>query len=110
MRTLGKHLFLTVAVPWSVLLSCGTVAAQSGSRESDGHATANRAATSSEFVLVASANDGPITAYSALASGPVSAAFTIENPHLANTYWAPWGVASDAQGNLYVQTFLSNAT
>jgi len=67
-------------------------------------------AAAQEFVFVANADAGPVTAYPALSSGLVFAAVSIRDPHLPNTYWDPWGVALDAQQNLYVQTFLSDAT
>jgi hypothetical protein len=62
-----------------------------------------------ELLFVADAN-GPVAAYSLLSSGPVSPALTLPDPAVPNTYWGPWGVAFDAQQNLYVQSFLSDAT
>jgi hypothetical protein len=61
-------------------------------------------------VFVASADAGPVAAYAAQSSGSVAPVLSIQNPNLPNTYWGPWGVAFDTQGNLYVQTFLSDAT
>ena len=69
-----------------------------------------QAIATTEMVLVANVGSGPITAYPATSSGSVSPAFTLANPNLPNTYWGPWGVASDANGYLYVQSFLSDAT
>ena len=63
-----------------------------------------------ELVFVANASAGPVMAYPAASSGPVSAAVSIHDPAIPNSYWDPWGVAFDAQQNLYVQTFLSDAT
>lgn len=96
MRTSEKLLLLAVAASWSILMPCWARAAPA-------------TAATSEFVVVANVA-GPVTAYSALASGPVPPAFTVDDPNRANTYWAPWGIAVDAQGFLYVQTFLSSAT
>src|SRR5262252_5367834 len=62
-----------------------------------------------ELVFVANAS-GPVTAYSTLSGGPVSPVLTLSDPNLPDTYWDPWGVAFDTQGNLYVQGFLSDAT
>ena len=63
-----------------------------------------------ELVFVANTGAGPVMAYPALSSGPAFPAVSIPNPNLPNSYWDPWGVAFDAQQNLYVQTFLSDAT
>ena len=65
--------------------------------------------SSVELVYVADAS-GPLAAYSATSSGAVHPAFTIPDPMLANGYWGPWGVTFDSGGNIYVQTFLSDAT
>lgn len=64
----------------------------------------------SELVYVANADSGPVTAYNATSTGAVSPARTIANPQNPNTVWDPWGVTFDNAGNLYVQTFLSDAT
>ncbi len=66
--------------------------------------------TSGELVYVANADSGPVTAYNTGSTGSVTPARTVANPQNPNTYWAPWGVTFDNSGNLYVQTFLSNAT
>jgi hypothetical protein len=59
---------------------------------------------------VANADSGPVTAYLAKSSGAVAPARRVNNPQDPNTMWAPWGVTFDIAGNLYVQTFLSDAT
>jgi len=103
MRGYQKGLRLAYAVLASALLLLPRAA---GSRSN-----ADRPQTAtSEMVLVANASSGPLTAYPATASGAVAPTFTLADPNLPNTYWGPWGMASDADGYLYVQTFLSNAT
>lgn len=52
----------------------------------------------------------PVTAFNARGSGYVAPVYQINNPNLPGSYWNLWSVAFDASGNLYVQTFLSNAT
>lgn len=63
-----------------------------------------------ELVYVANAGSGPVTAYAASSRGAVKPVLTVANPNNPNTVWDPWGVAFDASGHLYVQTFLSDAT
>lgn len=63
-----------------------------------------------ELVYVANADSGPVTAYRAGGTGAVAPVRTVANPNNPNTVWDPWGVAFDHAGNLYVQTFLSDAT
>jgi len=74
--------------------------------------TAGRAlaATPGELVYVANADSGPVTVYGAGSAGAVAPVRTIANPNNPNTVWDPWGVTFDHTGNLYVQTFLSDAT
>src|SRR4029077_16082911 len=67
-------------------------------------------AGSAELLFVANIDGSPVTAYSTSSSGPVSPAIGIADPNVPNTYWGPWGVAFDAQQNLYFQSFLSDAT
>lgn len=69
-----------------------------------------RVPASRELVYVANADSGPVTAYAAGSRGAVRPALTVANPNNPNTVWDPWGVAFDASGYLYVQTFLSDAT
>ncbi|HZT11701.1 MAG TPA: hypothetical protein VFA29_02795 [Candidatus Baltobacteraceae bacterium] len=52
----------------------------------------------------------PVTAFDARGSGYVPSVYQINNPNLPGSYWDLWSVAFDASGNLYVQTFLSDAT
>jgi hypothetical protein len=63
-----------------------------------------------ELVYVANADTGPVTAYAADSSGAVGPVRRLRNPHDPNTFWDPWGIAFDAGGTAYVQTFLSDAT
>jgi hypothetical protein len=65
---------------------------------------------SREIVYVASADDGPVYGYDALGSGSVGPIREVDNPQNPQTVWDPWGVAFDRAGNLYVQSFLSDAT
>ena len=62
-----------------------------------------------EFVYVANGS-GPVTAYQSGSLGKVEPALLINNPKLSNTYWDLWDVVFDRLGNLYAQTFLSDAT
>ncbi len=63
-------------------------------------------------LLYVADGSGPVAAYAAKSTGAVSPVLTISNPDPTNTYsyWNPWGVAFDRFGNLYVQSFLSDAT
>ncbi len=65
---------------------------------------------SSGLVYVANADSGPVTAYSAAATGAVDPVLTLDNPNLGNTSWDPWTVAVDSSAHVYVQTFISDAT
>lgn len=62
------------------------------------------------LVFVANADSGPVTAYNPTSSGAVTPARTVNNPQNPNTVWDPWGVAFDSSGNMFVQSFLSDAT
>src|SRR5262249_17234681 len=66
--------------------------------------------TNQELVYVANADSGPVTAYSANATRPVQPVSTVNNPQNPQTFWAPWRVTFDSASNVYVQTFLSDAT
>jgi hypothetical protein len=72
--------------------------------------TASGASPSSELLYVANANSGPVTAYSPSASGAVRPVRLVKDPNTKGSFWDPWGVAFDQDGNLYVQTYLSDAT
>jgi hypothetical protein len=72
--------------------------------------TGHSAQVAKELVFVANAGSGPVTAYPARSSGHVAAVDSIPNPGLNNTVWDPWGVAFDPAGDLFVQTFISDAT
>ena len=63
-----------------------------------------------ELIYVANADSGPVTAYAAGSRAAVAPVLTVANPNNPNTVWDPWGVAFDASGHLYVQSFLSDAT
>lgn len=71
---------------------------------------ASSSGASSSLVYVANADNGPVTAYRAAASGAVGPVRTLDNPNLANTFWDPWTVAVDSSAHVYVQTFVSDAT
>jgi hypothetical protein len=74
-------------------------------------ATAPRSAgASSGVVYVASADNGPVAAYGAAASGAVDPVRTLDNPNLGDTVWDPWTVAVDSTAHVYVQSFVSDAT
>jgi hypothetical protein len=62
------------------------------------------------MVYVANADSGPVTVYQAGSSGSVNAVGRLDNPGLNGTYWDPWTVTMDSSSNVYVQTFLSDAT
>jgi hypothetical protein len=63
-----------------------------------------------ELVFVANAGSGPVTAYPAYSSGPVAPVGSVPDPDLDNTVWDPWGVTFDPAGDLFVQSFVSDAT
>lgn len=63
-----------------------------------------------ELIYVANADSGPVTVYSPESTGAVTPVRTVANPNNPNTVWDPWGVTFDNYGNLYVQTFLADAT
>jgi hypothetical protein len=65
---------------------------------------------SPELVYVANADSGPVTAYPVTASGATAPTKTMNNPENPQTVWDPWGITFDTSGNLYVQTYLSDAT
>jgi hypothetical protein len=75
-----------------------------------GHAALAGASPAPEVVYVANADIGPVTGYRAGSSGRVHPVRTIRNPRLNGTVWDPWTVTLDSSSNLYVQTFLSDAT
>jgi hypothetical protein len=62
-----------------------------------------------ELLYVANVN-GPVTAYPVGSKGAASPVRSLAGPDDPNTFWGPWGVAFDAGGNAYVQSFLSDAT
>jgi hypothetical protein len=61
-------------------------------------------------VYVANAGSGPVDGYSASSSGAVPPILELLNPQNQSTVWDPWGVTIDRSGNIYVQSFLSDAT
>ena len=63
-----------------------------------------------ELLYVGNASGRPVAAYDPASSGPVVPLRLVPNPRAANSYWDPWTVAFDKAGNLYVQSFLSDAT
>jgi hypothetical protein len=63
-----------------------------------------------ELVFVANAGSGPVTVYPAQSSGPVAPVDSVPDPDLDNTVWDPWGVTFDPAGDLFVQSFVSDAT
>ena len=65
---------------------------------------------SSGLVYVANADNGPVTVFSAAASGAVAPVRTLDNPNLGGTVWDPWTVAVDSSTHVYVQSFVSDAT
>jgi hypothetical protein len=71
------------------------------------HASATE---SGELVYVANEGGGPVDAYAAASTGTVSPVLAVADPDRPNTVWDPWGVTFDSSGDLYVQTFLSDAT
>jgi hypothetical protein len=59
---------------------------------------------------VANAGTSPVVGYNAQSSGAVAPVREADNPQNPNTVWDPWGVAIDRAGDLYVQSFFSDAT
>ncbi len=92
-------LFVTAAAVW---VGCPSTAYVSAASTTIG--------VSSGLVYVANADNGPVTAYGAAASGAVDPVLTLDNPNLADTFWDPWTVAVDSSAHVYVQTFISDAT
>jgi hypothetical protein len=88
------------------------VACDAGTVELSGTAGPSGAGASSapEVVYVANADSGPVTVYRAGSAGRVRPVRTIKDPGLKGTVWDPWTVTLDSSSNLYVQTFLSDAT
>lgn len=76
-----------------------------------GAAQARAAGTSAhgELIYVANLNNDPVTAYAAGSAGSVAPSLRLDNPNVVDTDWDPWGVAFDTRGNLYVQSFISDA-
>jgi hypothetical protein len=60
--------------------------------------------------LVYVANGEAITGYPATSKGTVFPVREADDPHNPNTVWDPWSIAFDRHGDLYAQTFLSDAT
>lgn len=66
-----------------------------------------------ELIYVANITNSsthPVQAYDATSTGKVAPVRTINDPHNPDTVWDPWGVTFDSSNNLYVQSFLSDAT
>jgi hypothetical protein len=64
----------------------------------------------SELLYVGNASGRPVAAYDPAASGPIGPLRLLPDPGAPNSYWDPWTLAFDQAGNLYVQSFLSDAT
>jgi hypothetical protein len=60
-----------------------------------------------EIVYVA--GSGPVYGYNAASRGRVAPIREADPPNDPNAFWDPWSLALDRSGNLYVQSFLSNA-
>jgi hypothetical protein len=75
---------------------------------SPSHASA-AAPHAAELVYVAN-EMGAVDAYKSSSTGAVTPLLKVSNPKRPDTYWDPWGVTFDSSGNLYVQSFLSDAT
>jgi hypothetical protein len=61
-----------------------------------------------EIVYVA--GSGPVYGYNATSRGRVAPIREADPPNDPNAFWDPWSLALDRSGNLYVQSFLSDAT
>ena len=94
-------LSLVITSPGSALSTGSTLSPRS---------TLSRDAVPGELVYVANVGSGPVTAYAAGGSGAVTPVRTVNNPGTPNTVWDPWAVTFDSTGQLYVQSFLANAT
>jgi len=98
----------------AIALTCGTVVVLACSAPSMAVDPASGAGAvplaSRELVYVANADSGPVAAYVAGSRGTAGPALTVANPNKPNTVWDPWGLAFDASGHLFVQSFLSDAT
>jgi hypothetical protein len=65
--------------------------------------------TPSEILYVGNSSAGPVFGYNAVSSGSASPIREADTPNNPNTIWDPETVAFDTSGNLYVQSFASNA-
>jgi hypothetical protein len=102
---------ITISRWLRVLAATGGVLVLSSVIASPGSAQARNtgSAITGELVYVATAGNGPVTAYAASSNGSVTPVRTVDNPNTPGTVWDPWGVTVDATGHLYVQSFLSSA-
>ena len=62
------------------------------------------------MLYVGNAGGRPVAAYDPASSGPVAPLRLLPNPKAPNSYWDPWTLTVDQAGNLYVQSFLRDAT
>lgn len=94
---------------WLTTSVCGLLLVLGSAAPALSSAPAAQAAPAG-LIYVATASSAPVAVYAAGSQGSVAPASTVDNPKLANTVWDPWGVTFDSAGNMYVQSFLSDAT
>jgi len=105
-------IIIAVACGLLPLIACAAEPAPSpGAGATRARATSPPAGSpAGELIYVANADSGPVTAYSAGSLGSAAPVREVLAPSDLNAVWDPWGVTSDATGNIYVQSFLSDAT
>jgi hypothetical protein len=103
--------FGAIAVPVAALFAAMGAAGGLGpvSAPTTGASGAPSPSSGQELVYVASIS-GPVVAYRAGSAGSALPVRSLPDPGDPATYWGPWGVAFDAAGNVYVQSYLANAT
>ncbi|HKH87598.1 MAG TPA: hypothetical protein VKA05_02190 [Acidimicrobiales bacterium] len=101
---------MTASVLAMTAMSSATAGAATRHARPSGPVAAAAPRKAPDLVWVARADSGPVAAYAAGSSGAVSPVRQVANPDNPSTVWDPWGLAFDAAGSLYVQSFLSDAT
>ncbi|MBV8464260.1 MAG: hypothetical protein JO368_13265 [Acidimicrobiales bacterium] len=101
----------SVSVPAALtgLLLLLPASARASAPAPSGLAARPAARGSGELLYVASAG-GPVDVYRGGSSGRVAPVSSIPDPKVSGTVWDPWGLAFDPAGDLFVQSFISDAT
>jgi hypothetical protein len=94
----------------TTVLLCALLATTLAPAAAQARRHAAAASDAGERVWVASASSSPVYGYAAESTGRVAAVSEADPPSDPNVVWDPWGVALDGSGDLFVQSFLSDAT